>query len=103
MKGRTSRGTGGSNLAKEDLDTKPMSYTADNNVKKEAEERKTGGRAKRKRGGKLVGCVEGEKAHARADRKPRKNGGRSGSNENPFSSAHRGEAAPGRKEMSEEG
>ena len=48
-------------------------------VQKEAKERKRGGK------------VDGMKAKHRADRKPRKSGGRTGSNFNPLSSAH-GEA-----------
>lgn len=93
MKGRTKRSTGGVNDAEKDVDTKPMRYTADSNVNKEAEERKRGGRAKRKAGGK----VEGECSPMRADRKPRKSGGNATSN--PFSSARKGEMPPGAKMM----
>ena len=59
-------------------------------------------RAERKRGGamkegmKHVGEVKGEHEKMHAGRKPRKEGGRA-SNENPFSSARKGEPAKGRK------
>lgn len=65
--------------------TEPKPYdAAGSNVEKEAEEKKRGGRTKRKSGGK----VEGDKAPKRMDRMPRKNGGRtgSGSDKNPLSS-----------------
>jgi hypothetical protein len=55
--------------------------------------RKHGGKAERKE----VGKVDGEHARHRADRKPRKSGGRTGADEHPFSSARRGVAATGRK------
>jgi hypothetical protein len=104
MKGRVARkGGGGVDMAEADEKDKPRDHTADDEgTGKEAEERKHGGRAKRKHGGKtMVGHVEGEKAKMHAGRKPRKAGGRTGSNFNPLSSAHSGKAAPGRKEMSE--
>lgn len=105
MKGRAKRETGGANLAADDLATKNMKYTADSNVNREAEERKGGGRIKRKHGGEVhrSGCkcakceggpVEGDKAEARADRKPRKAGGATGS---PFSSAKGGSPPAGHK------
>lgn len=50
----------------------------------------------RKRGGKLMGKVHGEGAKHHAGRKPRKSGGRTGSNMNPLSSAAAGHPAPGR-------
>lgn len=91
MKGRHHREAGGRNDAEEDLKTKNMRYTADSNVNTEAEERKKGGRAKKKHV-----AVSGDMAKGRADRKPRKDGGRA-SNENPFSSAKAGTPAPGRR------
>jgi hypothetical protein len=92
----------GDNDAEKDVRDDPEDRSAPNKVAKEAEERKHGGRAKRKHGGKVhVGAVEGEKAKHHAGRMPRKSGGRTGSNMNPLSSAHSGTAAPGRKEMSE--
>ena len=54
------------------------------NVVKEAKAKKHGGKA------------EGMKAMHRADRKPRKAGGRTGSNMNPLSSAASGTAPKGR-------
>lgn len=88
---RKARATGGTNDADKDVETKPMRYTADSKVNSEAEERKAGGRAKRKH----VGKVDGEHAKMRADRKPRKNGGRTGADKNPFSSARKGTPPPG--------
>lgn len=69
-------------------------------VEEEADEKKHGGRAKRRRGGhvmKHVGKVGGEKAMERMDRKPRKAGGRTGSDKNPFSSAKSGTDATAHK------
>lgn len=48
---------------------------------------------------KHVGKVEGEHARHHAGHKPRKAGGRATSDENPFTSARKGEPAPGRKMM----
>jgi hypothetical protein len=94
------RGTGGVNEAEDDVKDKPESRTNAKEIDSEAEERKSGGRAKRKHGGKLVGKVEGEKSHMHAGRKPRKAGGRtSGSDGNPFTSARKGKDAPGRDLM----
>jgi hypothetical protein len=86
-----------------DLKEKTHDRVSDPEIDKEAEERKHGGRAKRKRGGsvhhvhhehgkhmahaKHVGEVKGHKAHHHAGRKPRARGG---SNDNPLSSAHAG-------------
>lgn len=98
MKGRKHRESGGVNEAKEDLKTKPAnrSYTGDSKPSPatEAEEMKKGGRAKRARGGK---SVEGEKAMHHAGRKPRKNGGRTGSDSSPFTSARNGKMPVGHK------
>ncbi len=88
MKGRKHRDTGGRNDAAEDLKSKPMRYTADSNVNNEAEERK--------RGGKTVKMM-GKEAKHHAGRKPRKSGGRTGSESSPFTSARRGTPPPGRK------
>lgn len=54
-------------------------------------------RKMRSHGGKEVGEVHGERHRAHAGHKPRKSGGRSGSDEHPFSSAKAGTPAPGRK------
>lgn len=88
MKGRSKRASGGVNQAAEDSSKKNMRYTYQSNVNDEAEERK--------RGGKAVGKVKGEKAMHHAGRKPRKSGGRAGSNMNPLSSAASGTPAKGR-------
>lgn len=93
---------------KADEKSKPANYGASTNVSKEAEEKKRGGRAKRKFGGgvkhlecgedmkhaKHVGKVKGTR-DVHAGRAPRKSGGRTGSNFNPMSSAHAGEAPRG--------
>lgn len=92
---------------KQDERTHPMSYTAHDNVAKEAEAKKRGGRTKRKHGGhvmhhhsghvKHVGAVHGHAAKHHAGRKPRKSGGRASAESNPFSAARHGTAPKGRK------
>jgi len=87
--------------AEMDLRDKPMEYNH-GNPEHEAEatsERKHGGRAKRKHGGHVHKHVEmhGEHAHHHAGRKPRKSGGRAGAESHPFTSAHAGTPAKGRK------
>lgn len=73
---------------------KVQKYTPDDNVEKEAEERKHGGRVKkekeRKHGGRVKeeARIEGKKAKMRLDRPGRKSGGRVGSDKSPLSSAH---------------
>jgi hypothetical protein len=111
MKGRKHKETGGANDAEEDLKTKNEARTNAKNIDSEAEEMKKGGRAKkhRARGGKAgfgpekhgsdEPKVSGEKPNMHAGRKPRKSGGRSGSDSNPLSSARTGNDAPGRKLM----
>ena len=69
---------------------------AGSHVVHEAEERKHGGKIKKVKAKHHVGKAEGHESHARADRKPRKSGGRAGSNMNPLSSAHHGTPAKGR-------
>jgi hypothetical protein len=93
MKGRMKKATGGFNAAAEDLDSKPEARTNAKKIDEEAAERKSGGRAKRKAGG----LVPGEKGKCNAGRMPRKSGGRTGSESNPFTGAHKGTPAPGRK------
>jgi hypothetical protein len=88
MKGRSKRASGGVNQMAEDAAKKNMRYTYQSNVNDEAEERK--------RGGKAVGKVKGMKGKADMGRKPRKSGGRTGSNMSPLSSAAKGTPAPGR-------
>jgi len=101
MKGRKYRGTGGVNEAEEDEKTKPEARTDAKKIDAEAEEMKKGGRAKRRHGGKAEMKIHGEKAMYHAGRKPRKNGGRTGSDGSPFTSARHGKNPPGRSEMSE--
>jgi hypothetical protein len=102
MKGRKSRATGGTDDFKEEK--KPKDRTADDDVGKEAEESgemKKGGRAKKKRGGKMEMKVEGGKKGHHAGRMPRKSGGRTGSDSMPFSSARSGTEPAGRSVMPE--
>lgn len=99
MKGRKYRSTGGANEAEEDVKDKPEARTNAKKIDEEAEEMKKGGRAKRARGGKLVGKVDGEKGMHHAGRKPRKAGGGVGSDSSPFTSARKGKDAPGREVM----
>jgi hypothetical protein len=101
---RKHRETGGVNEAEEDIRINPEARTNAKKIDDEAEERKKGGRAKRKRGGRMPEDakhveVRGEHEHKRADRKPRKDGGRTGADSQPFSSARKGTPAPGRKEQ----
>jgi hypothetical protein len=97
MKGRKKREAGGVNEAEADLKSKTPDRSSPNNVAKEADEMKKGGRAKRKHGGKMEHKVEGEKMKMHAGRKPRKNGGRTGSDTSPFSSARKGTEPSGHK------
>jgi hypothetical protein len=99
---RKHRETGGVNEAEEDVSKKtPMRVNAPE-IEREADEKKRGGRAKRKRGGMAEAKhveMHGEHEAKRADRKPRKDGGRTGADSQPFSSARKGTTPPGRKEM----
>jgi len=61
------------------------------------EARKHGGEVKHEK--KIVGLVKGEHARHHMGHKPRKSGGRATSDENPFTSARKGDPAPGRKMM----
>lgn len=102
MKGkRAHKGTGGANEAEADIKDKPADRTEPSGPSKESEELKRGGRAKRKRGGKTEMKVEGHKNAMHAGRKPRKSGGRTGSDGSPFSSARKGSEPAGRSEMAE--
>lgn len=101
---RKHRETGGVNEAEEDVKDRPEARTNAKKIDDEAEEKKRGGRAKRKRGGRMPEHAKhvemhGEHEKARADRKPRKDGGRTGADAHPFSSARKGTTPPGRKEM----
>jgi hypothetical protein len=101
MKGRKHKGTGGANEAEADIKDKPKDRTEPSGPAKEAEEMKKGGRAKKARGGKSVGEVRGEPAKSHAGRKPRKAGGRAGSDSSPLTSSHSGKQPAGRSVMSE--
>jgi len=91
MKGRKGKANGGemdspksgTKEYEQDLKRKNLRYTYQSNVNDEAEERKSGGRAK----------------NAHAGRKARKAGGRAGSDKSPLSSAHAGTAPKGHKTL----
>lgn len=89
------RNTGGVNEAAEDLKSKPEEYNH-SRVEEQAEEKKRGGRARKKHEGEHHE-VHGEHAKKHAGRKPRKSGGGANATDNPFSSARKGEAPKGRK------
>jgi hypothetical protein len=102
MKGkRAHKGTGGVDDAEEDIKRKAADRSEPNNIATEAEKLKKGGRAKKSHGGKMVGKPAGEKGAEYAGRKPRKSGGRAGSDSSPLTSAHSGKQPPGRSVMSE--
>lgn len=65
-----------------------MKVSGNPDVFQEAEERKKGGRAKRKDGGKVIGLMTGGGVRPRLDRPGRKSGGRVGADKSPLSSAH---------------
>lgn len=113
MKGhRKERSTGGRDDAAEDLKQKTQMRVNAPKIEAEADEKKSGGKVKRKRGGivhhenmenmkhaKHLGPVRGEASKGHAGRKPRKDGGRTGADSHPFSSAKTGEKPAGRTEM----
>lgn len=86
MKGRKTGGT-----VVNDAATKPERRNSAPKIMNAAEAMKKGGAAK-----KHVGMPEGMKAKMHAGRKPRKSGGRTGSNMNPLSSAAAGTPPKGR-------
>jgi len=88
--------TGGADEADEDLNTKPERRTAATKIMDEAEEKKRGGRAKRKHGGKTVGVISGPEPPAHAGRKPRARGG-AACERSPFTSANKGKDPKGHK------
>lgn len=105
MKGRKHRSTGGVDDTAEDMknpdERMPKSAAK---PEAEAEEKKHGGRAKRhhrRHGGKAEMKVEGHKGMHHAGHKPRKSGGRTGSDSSPLTSSHSGKQPPGREVMSE--
>lgn len=95
MKGRKGRAAGGESPAagtkdwEQDIASKPTRRVNAPSIMDAAEERK--------RGGKAMGKVAGMAAKMHAGRKPRKAGGKVGSNMSPLSSAHAGTPAKGRK------
>ena len=120
MKGRKGKANGGemdspksgTKEYEQDLKSKNMRYTYQSKVNDEAEERKSGGRAKKKHVGKAhgmhamhhdgrkhVGKVHGMHAMHHAGRKARNSGGRAGSDKSPLSSAHAGTAPKGHKTL----
>ena len=103
MKGRKHRSTGGVDDAEEDVKEKTPARMPESAAKPEAEaeEKKRGGRAKKAHGGKMIGKVHGEKSMHHAGRKPRKAGGRAGSDSSPLTSSHSGKQPAGRSVMSE--
>ena len=95
-----------------DLSHNPEARDNAHKIEGEAEQRKHGGRTKRKHGGhvhhehgahlkhaKHVGHVHGEHAKHHAGRKVRKAGGRTGSDMNPLSSAHKGKSPAGHHDL----
>jgi hypothetical protein len=103
MKGRKGKANGGemdspkegTKEYEQDLKSKNMRYTYQSKVNDEAEERKSGGRAKKKH----VGKVHGMHAMHHAGRKPRRSGGRTSSDASPLSSAHAGTPPKGHKAL----
>lgn len=95
MKGRKSGGMDspatGVKEYDQDLGSKPERRVNAAKIEGAAEERKRGGRTK-----KMVGKMSGDMAACHAGRKPRKSGGRAGSDSSPFSSARSGTPAKGR-------
>ena len=100
----------GTDEAAMDLRSNPEERTNAKKIFGEAEAKKRGGRTARKHGGhvhheagkhlahaKHVGHVHGEHHSAHAGRKPRKSGGRAGSEANPFTSALHGTPPKGHK------
>ena len=101
MKGRTGRKDGGPTSgvdeAAEDQRLHVNMRTHAPDIERDARERKKGGRVARKRGGKAPAALAIGGAPGRTDAgvKPRKAGGRTGSNDRPFSSARHGKDPPG--------
>jgi len=83
MKGKMKRAGGG--VVPKDPSPKEVYAGAGSNVVKEADERKDGGRVKKKECGK----VEGKMSKMRLDRPGRKAGGRVGADRSPLSEAAR--------------
>lgn len=91
MKGHKGNGKG-VNEAEMDLKSAPEKRNNASKIFAEAEERKSGGRAK-----KHAGKVHGDNAAKHAGRKPRKSGGRASVEASPFSHARKGTPPKGHK------
>lgn len=87
MKGRKGKAMGGVNDAADDLKSRPGRRDNAPKIEDAAEAKKGGGK------------VMGAKSKMRGDRKPRKNGGRAGSDGSPFTSARKGTPAVGRHDV----
>ena len=87
MKGRSKRASGGVNEMAQDATMKTERRNIAPKIFAEAEARKSGGKTVK---------MSGDKAKMNAGRKPRKSGGRTGSNMNPLSSAASGTPGKGR-------
>lgn len=83
----------GDDDVEKDLKETPPDRSGPNKIAEEAKAMKA------KRGGKMIGKVEGEKAMHHAGRKARKSGG--AAEDSPFTTANSGTPARGRKLMSE--
>ena len=117
MKGRKNRSTGGVNQSAQDLASSPTGRNIANPVTEESRGRKSGGACKSggssnqgfgpesqgtmRKGRKAGGLVPGDASAPNAGRKPRKSGGRTTSDMNPFTSARSGTPAKGRKVLME--
>jgi hypothetical protein len=83
MKGKMKACRKDGGVVPKDESPKKVYAGADSNVVKEADERKDGGRVKKKEAGK----VDGKMSKMRLDRPGRKAGGRVGADSSPLSSA----------------
>jgi len=84
MKGKMKECRKDGGVVPKDDSPKKVYAGADSNVVKEADERKDGGRVKKK---KEMGKVDGKMSKMRLDRPGRKSGGRVGADSSPLSSA----------------
>ena len=84
MKGKMKNCRKDGGVVPKDESPKDVYAGASSNVRKEADERRDGGRVKK---AKEMGKVEGKKAKMRLDRPGRKSGGRVGADSSPLSTA----------------
>ena len=101
MKGHKKEHKAYGGVVEKDEPSKDVYAGGSSPTSKEADEKKHGGRVKRKHGGKVmeakhIGKIDGGKARLRLDRPGRKSGGRVGSDSAPMSSAAKTSDAPGR-------